>query len=185
MPRFMSVKITYFVHGTTTDNEQHISSGWYDVKLSKLGIEQSIKLKDFIKGQKFDGVFCSDLKRAVDSANLTFKGEVKIVKDKRLRECNYGDFNAKASSIVEPMQEKSITKRFPNGESYEDVKVRIESFLADVKKKYDGKHIAIVAHKAPQLALDVIIKKKTWKQAFESDWRKSGKWQPGWEYLLK
>lgn len=27
----MAVKITYFVHGTTTDNEQEISSGWSDV----------------------------------------------------------------------------------------------------------------------------------------------------------
>lgn len=24
----MAVKITYFVHGTTTDNEESISSGW-------------------------------------------------------------------------------------------------------------------------------------------------------------
>jgi len=30
----MATKITYFVHGTTTDNEQHISSGWKDVELS-------------------------------------------------------------------------------------------------------------------------------------------------------
>ena len=30
----MSVKITYFVHGTTTDNEKEISSGSYDVELS-------------------------------------------------------------------------------------------------------------------------------------------------------
>lgn len=33
---FMSIKITYFVHGTTTDNEQNISSGWSDVELSDL-----------------------------------------------------------------------------------------------------------------------------------------------------
>jgi len=37
----MSVKITYFVHGTTTDNENHISSGWFDVELSELGVQQS------------------------------------------------------------------------------------------------------------------------------------------------
>lgn len=35
----MSTHITYFVHGTTTDNEQHISSGWKDVELSELGIK--------------------------------------------------------------------------------------------------------------------------------------------------
>jgi broad specificity phosphatase PhoE len=37
----MAIKITYFVQGTTTDNEQHISSGWKDVELSELGRKQS------------------------------------------------------------------------------------------------------------------------------------------------
>jgi broad specificity phosphatase PhoE len=165
----MSINITYFVHGTTIDNEKNISSGWYDINLSDKGITQSIELKKQIKIREFDIVFCSDLKRAVNSAELTFKNEVKIVIDKRLRECNYGKFNAKPSQIVEPMQEKCITRKFPEGESYEDVKKRILDFLESLKKKYDGKNVAIVAHKAPQLALDVILKNKTWKQAFKED----------------
>lgn len=41
----MSVKFTYFVHGTTIDNEQHISSGWKDVELSELGVKQSKELR--------------------------------------------------------------------------------------------------------------------------------------------
>ena len=50
----MAIKITYFVHGTKTDNEKEISSGWFDVELSELGIKQSIELKDKIKGKKFE-----------------------------------------------------------------------------------------------------------------------------------
>jgi len=34
-----TIHITYFVNGTTADNEKDISSGWYDVELSKLGIQ--------------------------------------------------------------------------------------------------------------------------------------------------
>jgi broad specificity phosphatase PhoE len=181
----MTIKITYFVHGTTKDNEKDISSGWKDVELSELGRKQSIELIDQIKGKHFDVVFCSDLKRALESAELTFKGKVQIVIDKRLRECNYGKFNGGKSEIVEPMQEKYITKEFPEGESYGDVKKRITNFLKDVEKRYPGKNIAIVAHKAPQLALDVILKNKTWEQAFKEDWRKRKAWQPGWEYVLK
>ena len=70
------IKITYFVHGTTTDNENKMSSGWNDVDLSELGIKQSIELKDQIDINKFDFVFCSDLIRAVHSAELTFGGVV-------------------------------------------------------------------------------------------------------------
>jgi len=178
------IKITYFVHGTTTDNEKKISSGWSDVELSELGKKQSLELKDQIKDKKFDVVFCSDLSRAVHSANLTFNESVKIVHDERLRECNYGQFNARPSAVVEPMQEKCITERFPYGESYEDVKARVSEFLEFIKKYYDGKSVAIVAHKAPQLALDVLLKSKTWNQAFAEDWRKTKSWQPGWEYNL-
>jgi len=175
----MSVKITYFVHGTTTDNEKGISSGWFNVDLSEKGIKQSVDLKDQTKDKKFDIVFCSDLIRAVHSAELTFKGIVPIITDARLRECNYGEYNAKPSELVEPMQEENITKRFPAGESYEDVKTRITDFLEFLRKNYDGKSVAIVAHKAPQLALDVLLKGKTWEQAFADDWRKRKAWQPG------
>lgn len=181
----MSIKITYFVHGTTTDNKKDVSSGWYDVGLSELGVKQSIALKDQIKDKRFNVVFCSDLKRAVDSAKLTFEGVVPIIQDQRLRECNYGRFNAQLAAIVEPMQEKCIRERFPDVESYEDVKERIADFLEFLKKNYAGKNVAIVAHKAPQLALDVLLKNKTWEQAFAEDWRKKKAWQPGWDYILE
>ena len=176
------VLITYFVHGTTKDNEKNISSGWNNVDLSEMGVKQSKELKDKIKNKYFDAIFCSDLKRAERSAKLTFGNEVIV--DERLRECNYGKYNGKSSEIVEPLLEKSITKKFTDGESCEDVKKRIVDFLQFLKKNYAGKHIAIVAHKAPQLALDVILKNKTWEETFAEDWRKKKAWQPGWDYKI-
>lgn len=181
----MAVKITYFVHGTTTDNEKEIASGWSDVGLSELGIKQSKELKDKINAKSFDIVFCSDLKRAVDSANLAFGRSVKIVKDKRLRECDYGDFTGKSAKEFKDRMVDYVGEAFPSGESYKDVEKRIADFLDFLKQNYDGKHVAIVAHQAPQLALDVSVKRKTWVQAIEEDWRKKKAWQPGWDYLLE
>lgn len=182
----MAIKITYFVHGTTTDNEQHISSGWKDVELSELGRKRAVELKELTKEMNFDAVFCSDLKRAQDSAKLAWEGMCPIISDARLRECSYGTLNGASSNIVEPMQEEEcIENPFPAGESYEDVKTRVADFLEFLKKNYDDKHIAIVGHKAPQLALDVLLKGKTWEQALAEDWRKTKAWQPGWEYELK
>lgn len=80
------IKLTYFVHGTTTDNEKHISSGWKDVELSELGVKQSIDLKDQTKDLEFDVVFCSDLQRAHNSAKLAWDGMYDIIPDARLRE---------------------------------------------------------------------------------------------------
>lgn len=180
----MTVKITYFVHGTTVDNENNISSGWYDAELSELGIRQSLELWEKISDRSIDVVFCSDLDRAIHSAELTFGGKIPIIQDARLRECNYGQYNAMASSIVEPMQELNIRERFPGGESYEDVKSRIIDFLYFLKEEYQWKSIAIVAHKAPQIALDVLLKDYSWEEAFANDWRKKKAWQPGWNYTL-
>ena len=180
----MSIHITYFVHGTTTDNENGISSGWSDVGLSELGIRQSIELAEKIRHKNFDVVFCSDLRRAESSAHLTFGESMTIIPDQRLRECNYGDYNGMSSSIVEPLQEQYIETPFPGGESYEDVKKRIADLISTLKEQYDHKRIAIVAHKAPQLALEVLLKGKTWDEAFAEDWRKRGAWQPGWEYVI-
>ena len=178
------IKITYFPHGTTTDNEKNISSGWKDVDLSNLGVKQSIELKDMIHINEFDIVFCSDLIRAVNSTKLTFEETIPIKIDKRLRECNYGDLNGASSDIVEPLQEKNTEKSFPNGESYQDVQMRMKEFIKDIKKDYDGKHIAIVAHKAPQIVFEVLLNNKTYEQAFADDWRKTKNWQPGWDYKI-
>lgn len=181
----MAVHIVYFVHGTTIDNEKGVSSGWKDAELSELGVRQSKELRGQVGEKKFDTVFCSDLQRAVRSAEIAFGGLAPIIQDKRLRECNYGTHNGEQSLVVEPMCEVKITEQFTEGESYEDVKTRVADFLEFLRKNYDGKNVAIVAHKAPQLALDVLLKGKTWEQAFVEDWRKTRSWRPGWEYQLK
>lgn len=181
----MTTRITYFVHGTTTDNEQHISSGWKDVGLSELGRQQSLDLRGQTAHLIFDAVYSSDLIRAVDSARLAWDGLYKIIPDARLRECNYGDLNGASSDVVEPLQEGEMWhKPFPNGESYDDVKARIADFLQHLRQHHAGQHVALVGHKAPQLALDVLLKGMSWAEALAGDWRKRKAWQPGWSYEL-
>ena len=41
--------ITYFVHGTTTDNEKGLKTGWRDGELSKLGEQQNEELKKTVR----------------------------------------------------------------------------------------------------------------------------------------
>jgi len=81
--------------------------------------------------------------------------------------------------------EEHIDKTFPNGESLLDVEKRIREFLDEIKKEYSGKTIAIVAHRAPQLAIEVLTKNITWEEAIRNDWRNTKSWQPGWEYEIE
>lgn len=179
----MTVKITYFVHGTTTDNERHIATGWLPGTLSRLGQEQVKKLGELVKDHHFDSIFCSDLLRAVDSAKLAFPSKT-ILQDERLREINYGDYNGKPNTFKNRIR-SFVDKNYPHGESYKDVEKRMMSFLDFLKKKHNGKDVAIMSHHAPQLALDVLLRGKTWKAAILEDWRRKKAWQPGWEYVLK
>jgi broad specificity phosphatase PhoE len=181
----MPIFITYFTHGLTTDNEKKIASGWANAPLSKTGEAQSAELKQKIKDKKFEVVFCSDIKQAAETAKLCFSDHAAVIEDKRLRECNYGKFSGQSEEVVEPMQMQYIKERFPEGECYEDVKDRIIDFLKFIKENHDGANIAIVSHQAPQLALEVLVKGKTWEKAFADDWRKQKAWQPGWDYFLE
>lgn len=178
------IEITYFVHGTTTDNLQKKATGWQPGELSEKGINQAIALAQIIKDKYFDIVFCSDLKRAIESAHLDFYNrEIQIIKDARLRECNYGDLDGQDNSLV--VYSEHIDIPFKNGESLLMVEKRVRDFVEYLKQNYDNKKIAIVSHKAPQLALDVITKNYTWEQAINNDWRITHNWQPGWEYIIK
>ncbi len=175
------MEIVYFVHGTTSDNAEGKCSGWKQAQLTYLGKEQAIKLGETRKDIKFDIIFTSDLDRAIESANLAFPN-VQHIADKRLRECNYGDYDGKDKSLVS--YDEHIDLSFPNGESLKDVEKRMKDFVLYLKENYTDKCIGIVAHRAPQLALEVITKNISWNDAINSDWRKTKAWQPGWKYQI-
>ena len=177
----MAVKIMYFVHGTTTDNAAKLCSGWKEAMLNDLGKEQALNLGNVSndRGDKFDIVITSDLKRAIESSNIAFPQYEKIT-DSRLRECNYGDLDGEHKSLV--VYEDHVEEKFPNGESLLDVEMRMREFVSWLKENYEGKTVALVAHRAPQLALEVISKGISWEEANKNDWRKTGDWQPGWNY---
>ena len=179
----METKIIYFVHGTTTDNADKLCSGWKEAMLNDLGKEQAMNLGKVSKerGDKFDVMFTSDLKRAIESSNIAFPEYEKIT-DNRLRECNYGDLDGEHKSLV--VYEEHINELFPNGESLKDVENRIRNFVQYLKDNYDNQTIGIVAHRAPQLALEVVTKNISWEEAIANDWRKTGDWQPGWIYEI-
>lgn len=180
------VAITYFVHGTTKDNEENRSSGQSQIGLSKLGIRQSEELKKQVY-HDFDIIISSDLKRAIDSAKITWPDK-QIITDKRLRECNYGELTGHKEQELEKYEKKHdlTTTPFPKGESYSDVEERIRLFLNDLYQKYQGKHVALVSHRFTQLSIEVLLQDKTWKQVNEDDWRKKEpkEWKPGWDYTL-
>ena len=67
---------------------------------------------------------------------------------------------------------------------FEKIEKEIREFHKLWLAEYIAKTIGIVAHRAPQLAFEVITKNISWEEANKNDWRKTGDWQPGWEYNI-
>jgi alpha-ribazole phosphatase/probable phosphoglycerate mutase len=180
----MAIKITFFAHATTFDNELGICSGQADAKISNLGKERIKKLRKLTSSMNFYVVYCSDLSRSRETAEGVFRDRLEIKIDPRLRELNTGSFTGKPDKLVDAEMLNHINSPFPGGESLEDVKSRTVSFLSDLKKHHNSQ-IAIVAHMFNQISFEVILNKKSWKQALDDDWRKTDAWQPGWEYIIE
>jgi 2,3-bisphosphoglycerate-dependent phosphoglycerate mutase len=177
----MSVSILFESHATTLDNEAERASGWFDVELSELGVEQAMELGDRRKEDLIDLIFCSDLQRSYKTARIAFDGiNIPIFMDWRLREADYGEMTRLSSNEVGPQKPNMIDKPFPGGESYKQTTDRMRSFLLDMLRLYDGQRIMIIGHRATQYALENLILGKDLHEVIPAAWA----WQPGWEYEL-
>lgn len=174
------VTIIFEAHATTYDNEAHLSSGWNNVDLSPLGEKQATELGERYKNDHFDAIFCSDLLRSYKTAEIAFKDKFEIIKDERLRECNYGDFTQHPSHEVDEQKPNRIKIPFPNGESYLGTIQRMKEFLDDLYENYDGLKVMIIGHRATQYALENLILGKPLEEIIPAPWS----WQPGWKYIL-
>lgn len=172
------LEITYFVHATTTDNEEGKATGHAPGKLSELGMEQAKQLGEKVD-EEFDAFYCSDLRRAKKSAELAFGERYEIKTDERLRECDYGEMTQEEKDWD---LKDYIDTAYPEGESYLEVEQRMRDLLEELRERHDDGNVALLAHQAPQLALEVITREKSWSEAIEQDWRETGEWQPGWKY---
>lgn len=176
------ITIIFESHGTSFDNENHLSSGHFDVGLSPLGEKQAKELGERHKDAPFEAIFCSDLQRSYKTGEIAFGKKFPIKKDKGLRECDYGDLTQHPSDEVEPLKMQHINVPFPNGESYEQVAERMKEFLNDLRQKYSDRDVfvLIIGHRATQYGLEHWINGVPLKTLVTTPFQ----WQPGWVYSL-
>ncbi|MES1248957.1 MAG: histidine phosphatase family protein [Actinomycetota bacterium] len=103
-----------------------------------------------------DAIFTSDAAEALETVAIAFFGsDVPIFHDWRLRDCDYGVLSGAPAQELEP--EKHVDVPYPGGESYRDVVTRIDSFLHDLRRGWDGKRVLVVSHAAPGLAIEHLL----------------------------
>ncbi len=150
------ITIYFEPHARSVDNEAGIASGHYDVELSEAGcMEAAEGMPARYDGINLDVVFTSDLRRAHETAQIMFENvDVPLIRDPRLRECDYGDLTRRPFSEVDAFRRRSPAQPFPNGESYEQAAQRIRAFLDDLKRDHDGKTVLVIGHPATHFGLE-------------------------------
>ncbi len=143
-------------HGETELNASGTWQGQLDVPLSKTGERQAARLAARLAalGERFSGVYSSDLARAMATAMpLARSLRLPVRPDPRLREICLGELAGKPrgvllqgyAEVLEATREDPWGARFPGGESLADVRERLEAFLSGLPP---GRHL-VVTHAGP------------------------------------
>jgi len=126
-------------HGETEASRGRKLAGWSDVPLTERGQEQAAALRSLLAGERFDGVWSSDLRRAVTTARLAW-GEPH--QDERLREMSFGSLEGRPWESLEPSVQDGIARfegfAAPEGETFSGLRSRV---LAFVEGLAPGRHL--------------------------------------------
>lgn len=142
---FTGVVMIYLVrHGESQANVSKRFSGITDVDLTEKGSLQAIRAGKSLKGKTIDRIFSSPLKRARGTAELIADeigfNKKDIIIEKSLTEVNFGIFeNLTWEEILDQYADESENwiefkhkYKFPKGEGYSDIILRVSDFMDKV-----------------------------------------------------
>lgn len=105
------MRFIFVRHGKTHFNEIHLTQGWCDSPLSKVGIRQVESISKQLEQYQIDKAYTSPLGRAVQTANIILsKKEVELTYEEYFKEVNFGIFEGISTELVRKLNIES-----PNG----------------------------------------------------------------------
>jgi 2,3-bisphosphoglycerate-dependent phosphoglycerate mutase len=177
----MAITIVFETHSISEDNELGVASGWRHSRLSERGRELARELGARRRDDGIAAVFCSDLRRATETAEIAFGSRgVPILLDWRLRECDYGERNGAPAETQGRDRAAHLDEPFPGGESWREAIGRVARFLKDLTLRWDRRRVLVIGHVATRWALDHYLNDVPLEQLVTDDFE----WQEGWEYRL-
>jgi len=175
----VSTEIVFETHSVTEDNERGIATGWLPGRLSERGRALATALGHRHRNDRIAAVFTSDLRRAVQTAELAVEGtDLPVLHDWRLRECDYGSLNGTSAAALRAGRPSHLDQPYPGGESWRQAVERVRGFLADLPTRWDGDRVLVIGHTATKWALDHVIDGVALEALLAADFA----WQEGWEY---
>ena len=178
----MAITIIYETHSISVDNERGIATGWLPGELSARGRQLARELGVRRRDDPLSAVFSSDLRRAVETAEIAFAGrDVPIYQDPRLRECDYGELNGAPVETLARERRRRIDVPFPGGQSYRQVVEQTRDFLTELAAGWDGATVLLISHSANRWALDCLLAGASLEDLVDAPFA----WREGWTYTLR
>ena len=119
-------------HGQTDYNKEGKFQGQSDIELNEEGRKQARITAKKLENIKFDKVYVSPLKRAIETAKIVTNNKLELEIDNRIMERSFGKLEGKKVILdyEERVEEFGI-------ETIESLEKRIGSFLKDIFDKYN------------------------------------------------
>jgi 2,3-bisphosphoglycerate-dependent phosphoglycerate mutase len=175
------MSVVFETHSTSVDNERGIATGWLPGALSATGRAQARALGERRRDDGLTAVFTSDLRRAVETAEIAFAGSpLPVFADARLRECNYGSMNGRPRIELDELRSSKLDEPWPAGESWREAVQRVQGFLLELSATRDGERVLVIGHVATRWALDHSVNGTPLEELVEAPFE----WQEGWEYVI-
>jgi len=147
-------------HGQSEWNLKNLFTGWSDVELTPLGIQEAEHAGIVLREYHFDIAYTSVLKRAIHTLEIilheTGLEDIPVYTDKALNERNYGNLQGLDKAEVGEKYgvqqlmawRRSFTEIPPGGESLENTYQRvIPYYQKEIQPKLrEGQNVLIVAH---------------------------------------
>ncbi len=176
------IQVVFETHSISEDNERRVASGWSHSRLSPQGRELARQLGQRRRCDGIDAVFSSDLRRAAETAEIAFADSgVPILLDWRLRECDYGELNARPLAEHAGHRRRFLDEPYPGGESWRQAVIRVGGFLDDLSSRWAGKRLLVIGHVATRWGLAHHLGGVALEELVDADFN----WQEGWEYTLE
>ena len=140
----------YFVrHGQTDWNVLRKLQGQTDIELNNHGIDEAKITKEKFKNIKIDYIYCSPLKRAIQTAEIINElWDLEIYKEPNLIERSFGDLEGTDVSTIDfnDIWKFNPDKNYPNLEDARSFYRRVDKFVFSILKLACEANILIVAH---------------------------------------
>ena len=130
--------------------------GWGDPPLSPWGREQAAAVARELEGEALDGLACSDLRRAVETAEaIAERTGLAITRDKRLRERDLGQWTGltraqiteRAAQLLARFDRGDDPSVCPGGgESDLALERRLRPAIEALRAAHPGGRVAVVTH---------------------------------------